>query len=209
MQIAARPDQRGAAPVRMRRRGEDRLVEHVLPVAGEFLLARRRAPPPNAAARRRRRPPRARRPAARPTARSAIGSAGRAAPAPAPGRSRSPGRKPSTWPGHDAAVAQGEPDLLGLGDQIADGEHDAVFADQHAVAGALGAERLGGEGVGRHDRADADDGAERAIEIVVVVLRLRLRAGRHRPVRRRDILRNSSVAEPRRSPLRSALAQAS
>src|SRR5256885_1238300 len=38
-EIAGRAEQRGAAPVRMRGRGEDRLVEHVFPVAGEFLLA--------------------------------------------------------------------------------------------------------------------------------------------------------------------------
>ena len=37
-QVAGRADQRGAAPVRMRRRGEDRFVEHIFPIAGEFLL---------------------------------------------------------------------------------------------------------------------------------------------------------------------------
>ena len=54
MQVAGRADHRGAAPVRMRRRGEDRLVEDVFPVAGEFLLAddarRDRALPPARAA---------------------------------------------------------------------------------------------------------------------------------------------------------------
>src|SRR5207237_10802464 len=30
-------DQRGAAPERVGRRGEDRVIEHVLPVTGEFL----------------------------------------------------------------------------------------------------------------------------------------------------------------------------
>src|ERR1700692_2134027 len=37
-EIALWVDQRRAAPIRMRRRGEDRLVEHVFPIAGEFLL---------------------------------------------------------------------------------------------------------------------------------------------------------------------------
>src|SRR3981189_1972522 len=37
-EIAARADERRAAPLRMRRRGEDRLVEHVLPVARELAL---------------------------------------------------------------------------------------------------------------------------------------------------------------------------
>ena len=35
-QLALAVDQRGAAPGRMRRRSEDRLVEHVFPIAGEF-----------------------------------------------------------------------------------------------------------------------------------------------------------------------------
>ena len=64
--------------------------------------------------------------------------------------------------GHDAAVVEVQPDRLGLGDQIADGEHQAVLADQHAVAGALGAERLGGEGIGRDDRAQPHHRGERA-----------------------------------------------
>ena len=38
MQLAVRPDQPGAAPERMRGRGEDRLVEMIFPIAGEFLL---------------------------------------------------------------------------------------------------------------------------------------------------------------------------
>ena len=37
-EVAGRSDHRGAAPMRMGRGGEDRLVEDILPVAGEFLL---------------------------------------------------------------------------------------------------------------------------------------------------------------------------
>ena len=69
----------------------------------------------------------------------------------------------------DAAVAEMQPDGFGLGDQIADGQHQAVV-DQHAVAGALGAKRVGGEGVGRDDRMQADHRAKRALEVVAVVL---------------------------------------
>ena len=36
-QAAVAADQRGAAPERMRRRGKDRAVEQVFPIAGEFL----------------------------------------------------------------------------------------------------------------------------------------------------------------------------
>jgi hypothetical protein len=47
----------------------------------------------------------------------------------------------------DAAVMHVDPDRLGLGDQVADREDQAV-AEKHAVAGALVAEGLCGEGVG-------------------------------------------------------------
>ena len=40
--LAVGADQRRAAPLRMRGRGEDRLVEHVFPVAGELALGEHR-----------------------------------------------------------------------------------------------------------------------------------------------------------------------
>ncbi len=46
-----------------------------------------------------------------------------------------------------APITGRQPDFLGLGDQIADGEHQPVFADDHAAAFAQAAERPGGEGV--------------------------------------------------------------
>ena len=36
--------------------------------------------------------------------------------------------------GNHAPVARRQPDLLGLGDQIADGQHQPVFADDDAAA---------------------------------------------------------------------------
>ena len=39
-EIALGADDRSAAPIGMRRRGEDRLVQHILPIAGEFLARR-------------------------------------------------------------------------------------------------------------------------------------------------------------------------
>ena len=81
---------------------------------------------------------------------------------------------------HHVAVAEMQPDGLRFGDQIADGQHQAVV-DQHAVAGALDAERLGGEAVGRDDRMQADHRGQRALEVVRVVLRARLRRRRHLP----------------------------
>src|SRR6267142_5186135 len=54
-------------------------------------------------------------------------------------------------PRDGAAVTQAEPDRLGLGDEIADGQDQTVLADENPVAGPLGAERLGAEGIARND----------------------------------------------------------
>ncbi len=106
-----------------------------------------------------------------------IGSAGRSSLASACTRP-----KPVSWSiaermaRRDAAVMHVDPDRLGLGDQVADREDQAV-AEKHAVAGALVAERLRGEGVGRNDGVQADNGGERALEVVAVILGARLRGG--------------------------------
>ena len=81
---------------------------------------------------------------------------------------------------HHAAVAEMQPDRFGLGDQIADGEHKAVV-DQHAVAGALDTERVGSEGIRRNDRMQADHRGQRALEIVGIILCPRLHRLRHLP----------------------------
>ena len=65
---------------------------------------------------------------------------------------------------HHAAVAEMQPDRFGLGDQIADGEHQPVV-DHDAVAGALGPQRFRGEGVRGDDGMQSDDRGKRAIEI--------------------------------------------
>ena len=51
---------------------------------------------------------------------------------------------------HYAAVAKMQPYGVSFGYQIADGEHEAIV-DQHAIAGTLDAERVGGEGIRRND----------------------------------------------------------
>ena len=78
--------------------------------------------------------------------------------------------KPSAWPSHHAAVAEMQPDRFGLGDQIADGQHQSVV-DHHAIAGALGAEGVRAEGVGGDDRMQPDHRSKHAIEIETVVAR--------------------------------------
>ena len=179
-QVALRSDQGGAAPVRMRRRSEDRLVEHVFPIAGEFLLGD--------------------------DARGHRAGAATGAADHHPLADRHCGRAADlerrhvelgerlneAEPGflvvaervarHRAAVAQGEPNRFRLGDQITDGEDKAIIATEHAMAGALGAQRLRGESVRRNDRVQPDHCGERAIEVIAVIPRFRLGGGRNLPV---------------------------
>ena len=136
----------------MRRIGEDRLVEHVFPIAGEFL------PRGDAAGDRTRAPAGA-------ADHHALADLGRLRCAERQCRQvdlaeRLHQAEAGLLVGAErvaldhAAVAQMQPDLLGLGDQIADGQHQPVV-DQHAVAGALAAQGVGGEGVGRDDGVQA------------------------------------------------------
>ena len=156
----------------MRRRREDRLVEHILPVAGELLLgddARgHRVLAPAGAGHH-----------------HALADLGILGAAERQGRQIEASQRLQQAEagllvegqhvaGNDASAAVADPDGLGLGDQIADGEHQAVVADDDAVPRPLGAQRLGGEGVGGDDRLDADDRGQRLVEIVIVVVRLRL-----------------------------------
>ena len=64
----------------------------------------------------------------------------------------------------------GEPDALRLGDEIADGEHQPVLADDYAASRPLGAERRGGEGVLGNLRLKRHDGREGAIEVEAEIL---------------------------------------
>ena len=81
-----------------------------------------------------------------------------------------------------AAVGEAEPDGLGLGDQVADGEHQPVAADDDAMAGPLGAEDRGGEGVVGDAGAESDHGGERPIEIEIEVLAARLHCRGQLPI---------------------------
>jgi hypothetical protein len=81
---------------------------------------------------------------------------------------------------HHAAVAEMQPDGFGFGDQVADGQHQPV-ADQHAIAGALDAERLGGEGIAWNDRMQANHRGQRALKVEIEILGARLHRRRHFP----------------------------
>jgi len=82
--------------------------------------------------------------------------------------------------GRDRVALVGEqPHGFRLGDQIADRQNQAVGADEDAVAGALGAENLGGEGVFRYFGAQRENRGQSGGEVESAFLRFRL-------VRRRD-----------------------
>src|SRR5262249_57144011 len=70
----------------------------------------------------------------------------------------------------DASAAAAQPNGLGLGNQIADGEHQSVAADQYSAPHPLGAQRLRREGVGGDDGLDPHHRGQRTIKIVVIVL---------------------------------------
>jgi hypothetical protein len=73
-------------------------------------------------------------------------------------------------PRGDLSTAGADPYGLRLGDQVTDGQNHAVVADLNAVTRPLRAEGLGGEGVGRDDRANAYDRRKRILEPEIVIL---------------------------------------
>jgi hypothetical protein len=85
--------------------------------------------------------------------------------------------------GDRAAIRKMQPDRFRLGDEITDGEHHAL-ADEDAVAGPLGAQRLCGESIGGNDGAQPHQRGQRALEVIGVVLRLGLDGMRHLPIAR-------------------------
>ena len=176
----AGPIRAGAAPVRMGRRREDRFIEHVFPIAGEFLLG------DDAGGDR-----------VLPSAGSANDDAfakrGRRRLAELQRRHVEFGKRlhqPEAGlliiakhvAGHRPTVAQREPDRVRFGDQIADGQDQAVAANDDTVAGTLGAERFRGERIRGHGYAQRHHAGQGQLEIVAIILGLRLRRGRHFPV---------------------------
>jgi hypothetical protein len=174
------PDQGGAAPGRVRRRGEDRLVQEVFPVARELALGHDLDADRVGA------------PAGRTDDRRVLlGHVGRGA----EHRRLDPKRLDRAHEPeaglvvvgdrmglHDASAHRGQRHLVGLRDQIADGEHETLLVDDDAAALPVGAEERSGEGVLRHVRAQRHDRRERLVEIEVEVLGPRTRRGHQRRV---------------------------
>jgi hypothetical protein len=166
----------------MRGMGEDRLVQQIFPVTGEFLLCC------DMAGNR----PRAPAGAAHHDAVADFGSARGAK------RQRieidmaqrlhqaeaAHGIEAECVAFHHPAVAKMQPDGFRLGNQIADRQHQPVV-DHHAIAGALGTQRIGAEGVGRDDRVQADHRRKHPIEIEAVVAGAGLIRRRHFPFSQR------------------------
>jgi hypothetical protein len=65
--------------------------------------------------------------------------------------------------GNSAAAWRRQPYRLRLGDQIADRQDEAVFADQYAAAGAFGAERAGRKSVFWNGRTQPENRAQRLV----------------------------------------------
>src|SRR5437764_9036073 len=96
-------------------------------------------------------------------------------------------------PRDSPADARGEPDGLGLGDQIADRQDEAVLADQDAAAGPLGTQGPGGKSVFRDSGMKPQHGPERPVQVKGVIFRLWLEFGRYFPLDRSRHRRGSSV----------------
>ena len=86
-------------------------------------------------------------------------------------------------PGYDRTVIRGEPDRLGLGNQVADGDNQPVIADDDAAARALGAEYRRGERVLRNFGAQRHDRVEHGPQIEAQAVRGRLQLSGKGPVR--------------------------
>ena len=155
-------DRAGAAPERMGGGGEDRLVEEIFPIAGELLLADHHRPDRlgSRAGRHRHLIAELRLARSSELERRTIERAQRLHQAEA-GLAIDRERVS----GGDAAFGVGEPDALGLHDQIADRQHQTALADDDAAARPLLAQRLGGESVLGNRRLHRDDRFERAIQI--------------------------------------------
>ena len=160
-QPAVAVDRAGAAPERMGGRREERLVEEIFPIAGELLLADdHRADGLGSRA------------GGDVTGSPSFVSLDR--PSSSAGQSSGPSACTRPNPlspidgervtGGDAAFGVGEPDVLGLHDEIADRQHETALADDDAAARPLLAQRLGGEGVLGNRGLHRDDGFERAVQ---------------------------------------------
>src|SRR3569832_2238960 len=149
----------------MRRGDEDRLIEQILPVAGELLLGDDR---------------RAHRIAGAVDKGHGIAQACRTGFAQRQGRQiELPQRLDKTKAtllvvservaGDDATILRCEPHLLSLGDEVPDGEDEALLGDHHAAAFAPRAKAGGSKGIVRDVGTDGDDRFHSGIDVHEVI----------------------------------------
>ena len=166
-QPAVAPDERGAAPVRMRRGGEQGFVQHVFPVAGELAL-RDDAPGDGRAG------------AGVPGDDHRVAHVAFGARPELDGRSgeRLEGLdEPEAGflvgahdvPGHGAAGLVGEPHGLRLGHEVADGQYEAGLADHHAATHALGPQHRRGERVIGNLGAHAHERRQHRVDVEIEI----------------------------------------
>src|ERR1700740_1230095 len=84
--------------------------------------------------------------------------------------------------GYGTAALRGEPNRLGLGDEIANRQNETISADQDTAAGTFDAQRPGGESVLRNLCPQADDRAQCAVQIKGAIPGLRLDLARYLPI---------------------------
>ena len=84
--------------------------------------------------------------------------------------------------GNGAAVVRCHPDRLGFSDEITDRRNQAVIADEHTAAATLGAKQRSSEGVGRDIGSDPDNRVQGTLEIERIIVRIRLQVDRNLPV---------------------------
>ena len=85
-------------------------------------------------------------------------------------------------PGHYRAIVGRDPDRVGFGDQITDGQDEPIVADDDTAAAALGAEDRRGECVLGDIGTQRDNRIERTSEIEGELVGGRLQFGGKRPV---------------------------
>ena len=173
-------DQRGAAPMRMRRGGEERLIQYVLPVAGKLA-------------------PRDELGLERMLAAAVTGDddivADAAGSCSAPWKRRRGQLAERLHQSEAGRLIIGErmtrdrrtlvrvqPDGRRFGDQIADREHESIVANDDTVADPLGTQDPGGKGVLRNLGAQKHHRVERCLQVEAQLLGIGLHLGRKRPV---------------------------
>ena len=75
---------------------------------------------------------------------------------------------------HDPTLVGGQPDFFGLGNQVADGDDEAIIPNDNALARPLRAERLGGEGIVRGACPKGNHCGQSVLEVIAESSRIGL-----------------------------------